>query len=68
MLEDESGTANVVVWPKLYKRQRTVIRTERLLRICGVLQRLDGAISVVAHHVRALDVGADLRAKSRDFH
>ena len=68
MLEDESGTANVVVWPKLYKRQRTVIRTERLLRIRGVLQRMDGALSVVAHHVRALDVGAELRAKSRDFH
>jgi error-prone DNA polymerase len=68
MLEDESGTANVVVWPKLYKRQRTVIRTERLLRIRGVLQRMDGAISIVAHHVRALDVGAELRAKSRDFH
>ncbi len=68
MLEDESGTANVVVWPKLYQRQRTVIRTQRLLRIRGVLQRMDGAISVVARHVRPLDVGAELRAKSRDFH
>jgi hypothetical protein len=29
---------------------------------------MDGAISIVAHHVRALDVGAELRAKSRDFH
>ena len=68
MLEDETGTANIVVWPKLYQRQRTVVRTERLLRIRGVLQRMDGAISVVARHVRALDVGAELRAKSRNFH
>jgi error-prone DNA polymerase len=68
MLEDETGTANVVVWPKLYQRQRTVIRTQRLLRIRGVLQRMDGAISIVARHVRALDVGAELQAKSRDFH
>ena len=68
MLEDETGTANIVVWPKLYQRQRTVVRTERLLRIRGVLQRMDGAISVVARHVRALDVGSEIRAKSRDFH
>ena len=68
MLEDETGTANVVVWPKLYKRQRTTIRTERLLRIRGVLQRMDGAISIVAKHVRPMTIGADIVARSRDFH
>ncbi|MBM4369156.1 MAG: hypothetical protein FJ102_23280, partial [Deltaproteobacteria bacterium] len=68
MLEDETGTANVVVWPKLYKRQRTTIRTERLLRVRGVLQRMDGAISIVARHVRPMTIGADIVARSRDFH
>ncbi|MBM4392020.1 MAG: error-prone DNA polymerase [Deltaproteobacteria bacterium] len=67
MLEDETGTANVVVWPKLYKRQRTTIRTERLLRVWGVLQRMDGAISIVARHVRPMTIGADIVARSRDF-
>lgn len=68
MLEDETGTANVVIWPSLYKRQRTVIRTERLLIIRGTLQRMDGAISVVARHCRPLSIGAEMQAKSRDFH
>ena len=68
MIEDETGTTNVVVWPRLYQRQRRVIRTERLLRIRGVLQRMDGAISIVAKHVRPLDIGTELRAPSRDFH
>ena len=68
MIEDETGTTNVVVWPKLYQRQRKVVRTERLLRIRGVLQRMDGAISVVARHLRPLDIGAELMARSRDFH
>ncbi len=68
MLEDETGTTNVVVWPKLYQRQRTLIRTARLLRIRGVVQRMDGAISIVALQVRPLEIGTELRAPSRDFH
>lgn len=68
MIEDETGTANVVVWPKLYQRQRRVIRTERLVRIRGVLQRMDGAVSIVARQVCPLDIGTELRAPSRDFH
>jgi error-prone DNA polymerase len=68
MLEDETGTANVVIWPRLYQRQRKIVRTERLLVIRGTLQRMDGAISVVARHLRPLQIGANMQAKSRDFH
>ncbi len=67
MLEDETGTANVVIWPKLYEKERSVIRGERLLRIHGVLQRHDGAISVVARTVSPLRVAPDVRTTSRDF-
>jgi error-prone DNA polymerase len=67
MLEDETGTANVVVWPKVYQRFRTILRTERLLRIVGTLQQMDGAISVVARHVAPLRVAPDVKATSRDF-
>ena len=67
MLEDETGTANVVIWPKLYEKERNVIRGERLLRIQGVLQRHDGAISVVARKVTPLRVAPDVNSSSRDF-
>ncbi len=69
-LEDETGTANVVVWPKLYSRQRRLVRSEPLVRVVGRVQRQDDAISVVAESFSALrldDVGP-LEAKSRDFH
>ena len=35
---------NVVIWPKLYERQRRVIRAEPLVSISGVLQREGEAI------------------------
>ena len=66
-LEDETGTVNVVVWPKLYERQRRIIRSEPLVTIQGVLQREGEAISVVAHRFSALKAAPPVRASSRDF-
>jgi error-prone DNA polymerase len=57
----------VVVWPKLYERQRRVIRGEPLLLVRGVLQREGEAISVVAQSCRPLNSAPAVRASSRDF-
>lgn len=38
-LEDESGAANVVVWPKIYDRFRRAVIAGRLLRVAGRIQR-----------------------------
>ena len=66
-LEDETGTVNVVVWPKLFERQRQLIRGEPLVCISGVVQREGEAISVVARHFTHLDAAPPVRAPSRDF-
>jgi error-prone DNA polymerase len=66
-LEDETGTVNVVVWPKLYERQRRVIRTEPLVSVAGVLQREGEAISVVARSFQPLRAAPPVAASSRDF-
>ncbi len=66
-LEDETGTVNVVIWPKLYERQRRVIRSEPLVTITGVLQREGEAISVVARRFATLRAAPPVRASSRDF-
>jgi error-prone DNA polymerase len=49
-LEDETGVANLVVWPKVMARFRKVIMTARLLEVRGRLQRdaRSGVIHVVA--------------------
>ena len=48
-LEDETGVANLVVWPKLFEAYRPVIMTSRLLVVHGVVQTDGKVIHVVAH-------------------
>ena len=38
-LEDETGTANIIVWPKTFERFRRIVLTSRLLKVTGELQR-----------------------------
>ncbi len=47
-LEDETGVANLVVWPKVMARFRKAIMTARLLEVRGHVQRDADVIHVVA--------------------
>ncbi len=47
-LEDETGVANTVVWPKVLERFRTVVMGARLILIKGQVQRHNAIIHVVA--------------------
>jgi len=49
--KDETGTANVVVWAKIYERFRRAVIAGRLLRVTGRLQREAGVVHVVAEHI-----------------
>ena len=64
-LEDETGIANLVVWPRIFERYRREAMAARLLRVSGELQREGIVIHVVArrledltHRLRALAAGA----------
>lgn len=50
-LEDETGTANVVVWAKLYERHRRAVIAARMLRVTGRLQREAGVVHIVAEEI-----------------
>jgi len=50
-LEDETGVANLVIWPKMMEAFRKVIMQARLLDVTGVVQRDDSVIHVVASHL-----------------
>ncbi|MGI9524464.1 MAG: error-prone DNA polymerase [Hyphomicrobiaceae bacterium] len=50
-LEDETSTANVVVWPKTLERYRKVIMTTRLVFVRGRIQRHEDIIHVVSTHL-----------------
>lgn len=47
-LEDETGIANVIVWPSLFERFRPVILGGRLTAVTGRVQREAGVMHVVA--------------------
>ncbi len=53
-LEDETGVANVVVWPKVYAHFRRAVIGGRLLRITGRLQREGMVIHLIAEDVTDL--------------
>ncbi|MDX2223652.1 MAG: error-prone DNA polymerase [Rhodospirillaceae bacterium] len=53
-LEDETGVANVIIWPHMFERFRRIVLGSLLLRVTGRLQRESGVIHVVADHVADL--------------
>ena len=50
-LEDETGFANLIVWPNVFERHRAIIMTARLLAATGTLQREGRVIHVVAERL-----------------
>jgi error-prone DNA polymerase len=74
-LEDESGIANLVVWPGVFERFRRTVMTSRLVECEGKLQREGDVIHVIAQRLAdrsplldRLAHGHDVPVASRDFH
>ena len=50
-LEDETGIANLVVWPKTFERYRREVMAARVLKVTGMLQREGRVIHVIAQRL-----------------
>jgi error-prone DNA polymerase len=57
-LEDETDIANIIVWPKVFEKNRRTVMTSRFLAVRGRLQRAGLVIHVVAD--RFIDLSAQL--------
>jgi error-prone DNA polymerase len=53
-LEDETGVANVIVWPKVFERYRPVVMGARLVKVTGRVQSEQNVIHVVAERLEDL--------------
>jgi DNA polymerase III alpha subunit len=53
-LEDETGVANLIVWPKVFERYRPIVLGARLLKATGRLQSEQGVIHLVAERLQDL--------------
>jgi error-prone DNA polymerase len=61
-LEDETGVANVIIWPKVFEAYRAVVLKSSLLAVSGRLQREGLVIHVVAEELTDMtDRLAELR-------
>ena len=72
-LEDETGIANTIVWPKVFETFRPVVLGARLVSVTGRLQNEKGVIHVVAEQIddltpllrRLSEHGADIESLAR---
>ena len=72
-LEDETGIANIVVWPKTFEKFRPVVLGGRFIIVTGKIQNESGIIHVVADRMEdrtamlatLTEEGADLESLAR---
>ncbi len=57
-IEDESGVANIVIWPKVFEKNRRTILSAGMLGVRGRIQREGDVIHLVAHQLS--DLSGDL--------
>jgi error-prone DNA polymerase len=67
-LEDETGFANAIVTPQRFTRHKHVIVSSSALVIEGVLQNLEGVVSIKADRFSPLEGEAGTVDISHDFH
>jgi error-prone DNA polymerase len=68
-LEDETGIANLILWPKTFERFRRVARLSRALLATGKVERQGEVVHVHVDRLDSLDGEVPLeRRSSRDFH
>jgi error-prone DNA polymerase len=59
-LEDETGVANIIIWPKVFEANRRVVLGARVLGVRGILQREGIVIHVIAKEF--FDLTGDIAA------
>ena len=50
-LEDETGVANTIVWPKVFERHRAIVLGARFVVLTGKLQSEHGVIHIIAEKI-----------------
>jgi error-prone DNA polymerase len=50
-LEDETGIANLIVWPDVFAKQRKIVMGARLMAVDGIVQRDEDVIHVIARRL-----------------
>jgi error-prone DNA polymerase len=57
-LEDETGVANIIIWPKVFAKSRRTVMSARFILVRGRLQRAGSVVHVLAESF--VDLSGDL--------
>ena len=57
-IEDETGVANLVIWPSLFERQRRIVLSAGMMAAHGKIQREGEVVHLVARYLT--DLSEDL--------
>ncbi|SEN55894.1 error-prone DNA polymerase, DnaE-like [Sphingomonas gellani] len=50
-VEDETGVANIILWPDRFEAQRTVVMSSAMISVTGIVQREGEVIHVIADRI-----------------
>ncbi|MEZ5666756.1 MAG: error-prone DNA polymerase [Alphaproteobacteria bacterium] len=64
-IEDETGWANVIVWPDAFTRYRKTVMRSRLLLVRGRMQREDSVIHIISSRLEDLSPSLDRLSELR---
>ncbi|MEH6488909.1 OB-fold nucleic acid binding domain-containing protein [Hyphomonas oceanitis] len=64
-LEDETGIANLILWPRVMERFRSVVMRARIIHVKGRIQTADNVTHIIAEVL--IDCTKDLSLLSEDF-
>lgn len=68
-IEDETGVANLVVWPDVFEKYREVVLTATMLRASGRVQREGEVIHIVARRLTNMSrLLASVATRERSHH
>ena len=67
-LEDETGHVNVVVWQRLWERQRNIVLNASLIAVDGIMESDGEVFHLIAGQLHDFDgLAKGLQTRSRDF-
>lgn len=66
-LEDETGTARVIIKPDFYENNRMAVLHERFVQVSGTVQNRDGVANLIAKQIRPIAIST-VEMSSHDFH
>jgi DNA polymerase III alpha subunit len=66
-MEDETGIANIIVWPPVFEEFRAIVMGARLVAVTGKVQNESGVVHILAERLEDLTPMLELLSNLENF-